>query len=401
MTTTLKPENAGQVRDAIAWAVAQETPLEVLGGGSKRAIGRPGNAGHTLDLSALRGITLYEAEELVLSAGPGTPIAEIDAALGEFNQELAFEPPDYGPLLGQAAGAGTLGGVIAANLAGPRRIKAGAARDHFLGFAAVSGRGEAFKSGGRVVKNVTGYDLCKVLAGSWGTLGAMTQVTVKVLPAAPKLRTVLILGCDGHQATAAMTGALQSPYEVSGAAFLPAASAARSGVDYVCRAAASVIAIRIEGPDQSVEYRCAALRAALAEFGPTEELHGHNSAAFWREVRDVLPFAGDTRIVWKISVPPSDGARVADSLDGDAFLDWGGGLIWLAVDAADGAHQAVRAAIAGCGGHATLIRAPAELRAAIAVFQPEEPGLARLSAGLKASFDPRGVLNPGRIYAGV
>jgi glycolate oxidase FAD binding subunit len=401
MTTTLKPENAGQVRDAIAWAVAQETPLEVLGGGSKRAIGRPGNAGHTLDLSALRGITLYEAEELVLSAGPGTPIAEIDAALGEFNQELAFEPPDYGPLLGQAAGAGTLGGVIAANLAGPRRIKAGAARDHFLGFAAVSGRGEAFKSGGRVVKNVTGYDLCKVLAGSWGTLGAMTQVTVKVLPAAPKLRTVLILGCDGHQATAAMTGALQSPYEVSGAAFLPAASAARSGVDYVCRAAASVIAIRIEGPDQSVEYRCAALRAALAEFGPTEELHGHNSAAFWREVRDVLPFAGDTRIVWKISVPPSDGARVADSLDGDAFLDWGGGLIWLAVDAADGAHQAVRTAIAGCGGHATLIRAPAELRAAIAVFQPEEPGLARLSAGLKASFDPRGVLNPGRIYAGV
>ena len=381
--------------------MAQETPLEVLGGGSKRAIGRPGNAGHTLDLSALRGITLYEAEELVLSAGPGTPIAEIDAALGEFNQELAFEPPDYGPLLGQAAGAGTLGGVIAANLAGPRRIKAGAARDHFLGFAAVSGRGEAFKSGGRVVKNVTGYDLCKVLAGSWGTLGAMTQVTVKVLPAAPKLRTVLILGCDGHQATAAMTGALQSPYEVSGAAFLPAASAARSGVDYVCRAAASVIAIRIEGPDQSVEYRCAALRAALAEFGPTEELHGHNSAAFWREVRDVLPFAGDTRIVWKISVPPSDGARVADSLDGDAFLDWGGGLIWLAVDAADGAHQAVRTAIAGCGGHATLIRAPAELRAAIAVFQPEEPGLARLSAGLKASFDPRGVLNPGRIYAGV
>ena len=222
-----------------------------------------------------------------------------------------------------------------------------------------------------------------------------------MLPAAPKLRTVLILGCDGHQATAAMTGALQSPYEVSGAAFLPAASAARSGVDYVCRAAASVIAIRIEGPDQSVEYRCAALRAALAEFGPTEELHGHNSAAFWREMRDVLPFAGDTRIVWKISVPPSDGARVADSLDGDAFLDWGGGLIWLAVDAADGAHQAVRTAIAGCGGHATLIRAPAELRAAIAVFQPEEPGLARLSAGLKASFDPRGVLNPGRIYAGV
>jgi glycolate oxidase FAD binding subunit len=403
MATTLKPENAGQVRDAVAWAVAQETPLEVLGGGSKRAIGRPGNAAHTLDLSALRGITLYEAEELVLSAGPGTPIAEIDAALGEFNQELAFEPPDYGPLLGHESGAGTIGGIIATNLAGPRRIKAGAARDHFLGFRAVSGRGEEFKSGGRVVKNVTGYDLCKVLAGSWGTLGVMTQVTLKVLPAAPKLRTVLIFGCDGAQATAAMTRALQSPYEVSGAAYLPAAAAARSGVDYVGRAAASVTAIRIEGPDQSVEYRCAALRSQLDEFGPTEELHGHNSAAFWREVRDVLPFAeaGDTRVVWKISVPPSGGARIAEALKGEAFLDWGGGLVWLAMDAADGDHQAVRAAIAGCGGHATLIRAPAELRAAIAVFQPESPGMARLSARLKASFDPRGVLNPGRLYAGV
>ena len=403
MATTLKPDNAGQVLDAIAWAVGEETPLEVLGGGSKRAIGRPGNAAHTLDLSALTGITLYEAEELVLSAGPGTTIAEIDAALGEFDQELAFEPPDYGPLLGRAAGEATLGGVIAANLAGPRRIKAGAARDHFLGFTAVSGRGEAFKSGGRVVKNVTGYDLCKVLAGSWGTLGAMTQITVKVLPAAPKLRTVLVFGCDGAQATAAMTRALQSPHEVSGAAYLPQALAEHSAVDYVGQADASVTAIRIEGPGQSVEYRCQALRAALGEFGPTEELHGHNSAAFWREVRDVLPFAapGDTRIVWKISVPPGDGARIGAALAGEAFLDWGGGLIWLAVDAADGNHEAVRAALADCGGHATLIRAPAELRAAIPVFQPQAPVLARLSAGLKASFDPRGVLNPGRLYAGV
>ncbi|MDA0662319.1 MAG: FAD-binding protein, partial [Proteobacteria bacterium] len=183
MATVLRPENAGQVRDAVAWAVSEETPFEIIGGGSKRAIGRPGNASHTLDLSALRGITLYEPEELVLSAGPGTPMAEINAALAERQQELAFEPPDYGPLFGLAEGAGTLGGVIAANLAGPRRIKSGAARDHFLGFTAVSGRGEDFKSGGRVVKNVTGYDLCKLMAGSFGTLGVMTDVTVKVLPA--------------------------------------------------------------------------------------------------------------------------------------------------------------------------------------------------------------------------
>ncbi len=407
MANLLKPETEDQVRDVVAWAVGEETPLEVIGGGSKRAVGRPGNAAYTLDLSAFAGITLYEPEELVLSAGPGTPIAEIHAALAERDQELAFEPPDYGPLLGLPEGAGTLGGVMAANLAGPRRIKAGAARDHFLGFEAVSGRGEAFKSGGRVVKNVTGYDLCKVLAGSWGTLGAMTKATVKVLPAAARTRTVLVFGCEGVAATAAMTRALQSPYEVSGAAWLPHALAARSGIGYVRDAGASVAAIRVEGPGPSVEYRCAALRAQLGEFGETEELHGHNSAAFWREARDVLPFAapGDARIVWKLSVPPQDGAALAaeltTALDGEAFLDWGGGLVWLAVGAPDGGHAAVRAAVARGGGHATLIRAPAELRATIPVFQPQDPGLARLSQRLKESFDPRGVLNPGRMYAGV
>ncbi len=406
MSTILKPENVDQVRDAVAWAAAEETPLDLIGGGSKRAIGRPGNAAHTLDLSALAGITLYESEELVLSAGPGTPIADVHAALAEQNQELAFEPPDYGPLFGQSVGTGTLGGIIAANLAGPRRIKAGAARDHFLGFSAISGRGEVFKSGGRVVKNVTGYDLSKILAGSWGTLGAMTQVTVKVLPAAAKTRTVLVFGCGGRAATAAMTRALQSPYEVSAAAWLPQSLAGRSDVGYIKDAGASVTAIRVEGPGPSVEYRCGALRTQLAEFGTTEELHGHNSGAFWSEIRDVRPFAmaGDARAVWKISVPPQSGAPLASSfvetLGGEVFLDWGGGLVWLAVSV-DTDHGHIRTAVSAAGGHATLIRAPAELRATIPVFQPLDPGLAKLSKRLKESFDPRGVLNPGRMYAGI
>lgn len=394
--------------DAIAWAATEETPLELVGSGSKRVIGRPGNAAHTLDMTAFSGISLYEAEELVLSAGAGTPIADIQAALEAQKQELAFEPPDYGPLLGVPEGAGTLGGVLAANLAGPRRIKAGAARDHFLGFSAVSGRGEVFKSGGRVVKNVTGYDLCKVMAGSWGTLGAMTQVTVKVLPVADKTRTVLVFGCDAAQGTAAMTQALQSPHEVSGAAWLPQALAAISNVGYVKGAGASVAAIRVEGPGPSVEHRCAELRKQLAAFGETEELHGHNSGAFWREVRDVRPFAdsGDSRVVWKISVPPQSGSRLAGEvtvlLGGEFFLDWGGGLVWLAVPEADeGGSEAIRTAVASSGGHATLIRAPAELRSAVPVFQPQDLGLARLSQRLKQGFDPRGVLNPGRMYAGV
>ncbi len=406
MPERFKPDTPDQVREAVAWAVAAETPLEVVCGGSKRAMGRPTNLANSLDVSALRGISLYEPEELVLSAGPGTPMAEIEQTLAERRQQLAFEPPDLGPLLGGARGGGTLGGAIACNLAGPRRIKAGAARDHFLGFNAVSGRGEDFKSGGRVVKNVTGYDLSKLLCGSWGTLGVMTSLTVKVLPAAESIRTVLVMGLDPEQAGEAMTAALGTPYEVSGAAWLPASLAMGSGVSYVADAGTTVAAIRVEGPKPSVEYRCAALRRQLGEMGETEELHGHNSALLWRELRDVTPFAadGDTRCVWRLSVPPAEGGMILEELaletGGEAFLDWGGGLIWLAVDGDDDAlHETVREALPTTGGHATLIRAPEPVRAAVPVFHPPAAGVARLSRSVKASFDPRGVLNPGRLYA--
>ena len=406
MAEHFKPETPEQVKDAVAWAIAEEIPLEIIGGGSKRGLGRPSNAETVLELSALKGISLYESEELVLSAGPGTLLSEIEATLAESRQQLAFEPPDYGPLLGGSAGAGTLGGMIACNLSGPRRIKAGAARDHFLGFNAVSGRGEAFKSGGRVVKNVTGYDLSKLLCGSWGTLGAMTNLTVKVLPVAEKTRTVLVFGADLETAGHAMTAALKSPYEVSGAACLPANLAARSKTSYVAEAGGSVTAIRVEGPGPSVEYRVAALRKQLAGFGETEELHSHNSDGFWRELRDVMPFAaaGDQRCVWKISVAPTAGpmlaAQLTEALGGDAFLDWGGGLVWLAIDAPqDGGADTVRASVDATGGHATLIRAPEPVRAAVSVFHPSSAGVAALSKRVKENFDPRGLLNPGRMYA--
>lgn len=408
MADTLKPESPEQVRDAVRWAAEGKTPIELIGHGSKRGMGRPGNAGHTLDVSALAGISLYEPEELVLSAGAGTPLASIEEAVAERDQQLAFEPPDLSHLLGHDGGKGTLGGTIACNLSGPRRIKAGAARDHFLGFKAVSGRGDDYKSGGRVVKNVTGYDLCKILAGSWGTLGVMTELTIKVLPAPEKTRTVLIMGLDAAQSVATMTRAFHSPHDVTGGAWMPESLAAHSGASYVRDAKASVTAIRVEGPAPSVEYRCRALRDELGTFGPTEELHGHNSGRFWTEVRDVLPFAQaeDTRPVWRISVPPQAGPGLTSELaaapGADVFLDWGGGLVWLAVPQTDAASaDAIRAAVAETGGHATLIRAPDELRAAVPVFEPPSEGLAKLSARIKESFDPLGILNPGRMYAGV
>jgi len=408
MTERYRPDTSEQLRELVAWAAAEEIPLDVAGSGGKRLLGRPGNSDHRLEMTAFSGIESYEPEELVLTAGAGTSLAEIRDALAGGRQQLAFEPPDLGPLLGGESGGGTLGGLLACNHSGPRRVTAGAARDHFLGFEAVSGRGEAFKAGGRVVKNVTGYDLSKLMCGSWGTLGVMTKATVKVLPVAEKTRTVLVLGPDAARAGEAMTLALQSPYEVSGAAWLPAALASGSEVSYVANAGCGVAAIRVEGPGPSVDYRCQALRRELGAFGETEELHSSNSAAFWREVRDVMPFAaaGDSRCVWRLSVPPTRGAALAETLvretGGAAFVDWGGGLVWLAVEVAgDAAHETVRAGVGRTSGHATLVRAPEPVRAAIPVFQPPEPGLAALLRRVKESFDPKGILNPGRMYPGM
>lgn len=405
MGDSWKPTDDAQVLEAVAWASAEQVPLEVVGQGSKRGWGRPLQCERDLDLSGLAGITLYEPGELVLSAKAGTGLAGIRESLAAEQQELAFEPPDLGPFFGQPAGAGTLAGTIAANLAGPRRIKAGAARDHFLGFKAVSGRGERFKSGGRVMKNVTGYDLPKLLAGSFGTLAVMTDVTVKVLPAPEKQRTVLLFGLEAAAAVEALSAALGSPHEVSGAAHLPAEVAAGSGVDFVAGAGTAVTAIRIEGHGPSVEARCAALRQELAERAPLEELHSQRTRTLWREIADLAPFVARPELaVWRVSVAPSEGPRVAAALadlpDLLHYFDWGGGLLWLGTAAGETAEEArVRAAVAAAGGHATLLRAPARLRLSVPVFQPVDPVKAALTRRIKEGFDPHRILNPGRMVA--
>lgn len=411
MTEQFDPTTPEETRAIVADALASKTPLEIIGTGSRRGLGRPPETAHTLNLAGLSSVSLYEPDELVMRAGPGTSMDRIRMQLDQHGQMLAFEPPDYGPLLGRTAGEGTIGGILAGNLAGPRRIKAGAARDHFLGVEAVSGRGELFKSGGRVVKNVTGYDLCKLMAGSWGTLGAMTEVTVKVLPAPEKTRTVLIASPDATPAVAAMNRALSSPHDVSAAAWLPAKATARSGVSYVAGAQTALAAVRVEGIGASVDARCAALREELMEFGEIEELHTHNSVALWREIRDVrLLEDGDagtgTGVVWRISLPPKAAPRLLEdlqaALDMDAFMDWGGGLIWARVTGmTDAGSYVIRRTLAGCGGHATLIRADMETRRSVPVFQPEARGVERLTRNIKEAFDPHGILNPGRMYEGV
>lgn len=402
--TTFKPSTPDEVLSTVQWAAAEETPLEILGHGSRRGIGRPLQTEHTLDLSELDGVTLYEPAELVLSARAGTPLAAIEKLLSEKGQQFAFEPMDYGPLLGGEPGRGTIGGMLASNLSGPRRLKAGSARDHVLGVAAVSGRGEAFKSGGRVVKNVTGYDLSKLMANSWGTLAVLTDVTFKVLPAAETEVTLAVRGLLDDAGVAAMALALGSSAEVSSAAHLPERIAARVAAGRLGSEAATLL--RVEGFGPSVIYRVEALRKLLGPAGDIQEVAGEASKAIWREVRDCAPFAdGGGGPIWRVSMAPSQAHHMVMALRMqaavDAFYDWQGGLVWLSMREEDPEAELLRGSIRRYGGgHATLVRAAAPHRAALPVFEPQPPHLEALSARLKAEFDPKNILNPGRMAPG-
>ena len=393
MAETFKPESVEHLVEAAKWAAANGAALDIQGQGTKRGLGKPAQADAVVvDMAAISGITLYEPEELVMSARAGTPMTEIEAALKDANQMLAFEPWSPHALYGVEGG--TIGGVLACNISGPRRMQVGAARDHMLGFHGVGGEGQVFKSGGRVVKNVTGFDLTKLMAGAMGTLGMLSDVSFKVLPVPEKARTVLLFGA--HDVSEALVRAQCSEHEISACAHLPKSVAALSGVDYVKNAGTDVTCVRIEGPAPSVEVRCAALRELLAPLGAAvEELHSSRSAALWAEIRDVSYFAGD-RQLWRISVAPSQGPAIAQALGSDYMIDWAGGLIWLALDGADDANAGqVRGAFAQ--GHATLMRASDAVRTQVPVFQPQADGLALLNERVRENYDPANIFNPGRM----
>ena len=360
-------------------------PLAVRGSGSKHAIGRPVEA-EALDLSALDGVVDYRPAELVLTARAGTRLAAIQALLAAHGQRLAFEPPDLGLLLSAGGSAkkynnpmtgtekGTIGGVLAANLSGSRRVTAGAARDHFLGVTAVNGRGDVFRAGGKVVKNVTGYDLPKLLAGSWGTLAVMSEVTLKVMPAAETERTLILPDRDPAAAVATLTTALGSAHEVSSAGFDPWRGSF----------------LRLEGLGLSVAARAEAL---LRELGSpeVETLEGQASRELWSRHAGAETLA-DWRVVWRISVPPAAAPRVLGAIAPERYLlDWGGGLILAAYDTVDAAR--VRSALGD--GHALLLKAPADSRTCR--LQPPGAALGQALERVRDAFDPDRRLNPGRM----
>ncbi len=408
--SVFQPSDAAEAAEVVAWAAAEGRSLEIVAGGSKRGLGRPPRSDHRLDVSRLAGIVDYDPAELILTARAATPMAEIEAELKAKRQMLAFEPPEWGSLIGgdgEPTGEPTLGGVLACNLAGPRRVRAGAARDYFLGFSAINGWGDIWKAGGKVVKNVTGYDMCKLQAGAYGTLSVLTEVTLKVMPRPETACTILLQGMADEIAVPELSKALNTPYEVSAAAHLPAPAARRSAVEAVAEGLGAVTALRLEGPAPSVAFRAKAIESL---FGHGLRLDAAETVRLWAEIGQVRPLLpSGAQCVWRLCPTPTLAPAAANALrsqfaSAEVFYDWGGGLVWLSLEAdeagPDGGAPRVRAAMREAGGHSTLVVAPDDVRARVAVFEPLEGALAALTKRVKSGFDPRGVLNPGRMYEG-
>lgn len=392
----LTPQSETEAAAMIRGACNDRRPLTICGGATRAELGRPPTNAQGLTSAGLDRVTLYEPVEMVFSAEAGTPLRTIEAMLAEQGQYLAFEPMDHRSLYA-TSGEPTIGAIAACNISGPRRIAAGAARDGLIGLRLVNGRGEVIKSGGRVMKNVTGLDLVKLNAGAYGTLGFLTEVTFKVLPRALQRATLALRNLDDRGAVTALAMALGSPYEVSGAAHLPAGTAG----------AEALTLVRIENNPVSVAYRVGRLQALLAAQGRAELMAEAEADAAWRAIRNVEILSEPrSETVWRISLPPSRApdliGRLAARPARRHYFDWGGGLVWLArPDETEADAEALRAAVRSCGGHATLVRASPALRASIPVFEPLAAPLMKLADGIKRAFDPHRVLNPGRMYPGI
>ncbi|MGO4685287.1 FAD-binding protein [Hyphomicrobium sp. 2TAF46] len=405
MSELFRPAAEWELQSMIARLAREKRGIEVVGHGALRNTGRVASSDVVLTTSGLKGVTLYEPTELVMSARSGTPVFEIESILAARGQMLAFEPVDLGPATGAPGGALSIGGVFATNFSGPRRIAVGSARDNLLGVRAVNGRGELFKSGGRVMKNVAGIDVARGLTGSWGTLAVMTEVTFKVAPLPQTMQTLAFVGLPDDLAIEALGIAMATPLEISGAVHLPKNCAERLKVPKLKGIGQSLTLLRLETFSTSIDERKEKLKTALKVYGKPIELDPEETFGLWSEFRtlSVMPFSTDTSL-WRISTLPTKAheivAAIQKFMHAVAFYDWSGALVWLEVPAAADAGAAdVRRAVAVRGGHATLIRAEPEIRSTVDVFEPLKPEIERLTRGIKSAFDPSGLLNRGRMYA--
>lgn len=400
----IRPIDERECARVFADAVASGAALDIRGSGTKSNVGRPIAAEALVSTRSMRGVTLYEPNEMVMTARAGTLLSQIEDDLASRRQMLAFEPVDLAVVSGGDPRESTIGSVFATNASGARRILYGAARDHLLGLRGVNGRGEIFKAGGRVMKNVTGVDLCRGLSGSWGTLALMSEVTFKVLPVPAQTCTLVMLGLRDEFAVETLCASMMTPFEVSGAVHLQPGMVARLWHEGLREQKEAITAIRLENFPKSIAYRKEKLKASLKVYGEVHELEHDNSLAFWGELRQLSLLQESPGTLWRISTRPTAGPKVVAAISSymqcHAYYDWSGGLIWLEVPAtSDAGATDIRRVVATHGGHATLIRAAPEVRAAVDVFQPLDAGLETISRRLKSAFDPAGILNPGRMYA--
>ena len=392
MTPIHEPLSEEAAARLVQVAALSRTPLAIRGGGTRSLAGVPEGA-ETLSTRGLAGIVAYNPAEMTMTVRAGTPLEVVEAALAEKRQMLAFEPCDLRAALG-SSGIPTIGGVFAANASGPRRFVAGAARDSLIGVRFVNGKGEVVKAGGRVMKNVTGLDLVKLLAGSHGSLALLTEVTFRLLPVPETAATIVVSGLNDAEAAAAMATAMSMSVEVSGAAHLPESVRGRFAGGVLPDGAATVL--RLEGLSASVAVRSEKLAAAMGRFGAVTHLDAEVTARLWREIRDAAPYAdGTPRPLWRVSVAPTAGHQLVAALrletGVDAFYDWQGGLVWLRMEADPEAALLRRYVKAVGGGHATLLRARPEVLAATEAFEPQPDAVVALSVRVKASFDPAGL----------
>ncbi len=389
MNNIEKPRSEQEIADYINNAYVHVKPVEIIGGGTRSGLGHQVIARSKVSLENHAGIKLYEPEALTLVAKAGTPLKQLQETLMENGQRLPFEPMSHQAIFG-TTGNSTIGGVVACNISGPRRIQAGACRDSLIGVRFVNGKGEIIKNGGRVMKNVTGLDLVKLMCGSHGTLGVITEVAFKVLPIAEREATLSISGLSVEKAIWVLSRALSTPFDITGAAHLP---------DYNGN---SLTIMRVEGFSNQVDYRLSGLRKVIAANFDSEIIEGQEHANLWRLVRDVEPFKENTYPVWRVSTMPSQAPiiynAIRETFDAKFVFDWAGGLIWIRVDDICTARASeIRNVISSCGGHATLVRAGDELRRKTPAFHPQIKRIADLSRSIRNKFDPAGILNPGRL----
>ncbi len=400
----LKPENENDLQEIIRYCYKKDLPIEIVGTGTKNEIGKKLQCAKILDMSNISGIVEYKPEELYITVKAGTPIKIVQDELKKNNQHLAFEPTNFSEIFKKDSNEGTVGGTLSCNFSGSRRFKVGSGRDHILGFKGYNGRGEKIKSGGTVVKNVTGYDLSKLVTGSFGTLLVLSEITLKVLPLQTDIKTIVISGLALEHALGIMASSIASSNDPSGVVFYPG-SLRNNFVFNDLTHQGSITAIRIEGTKASTEQRIDNLFKNLSlEETKTTILDSTQSEIFWEDTRALKVFSKNQKNILRAVVPPSETVNLINRLKTfhpSYFIDWGGSLIWLELDYLSNQKiDQIRKRVLDTGGYLTVIKSPTNIKSSSEIFTID-PIKFKISQNLKKSFDPKRIFNPGKMYTGI